>query len=963
MKQFIEVRGARHHNLQNIDVNIPRDKLTVITGVSGSGKSSLAFDVIYGEGQRKLLESLTAFAKGRVQQPRKPDVDFVFGLSPVIAIEQKKGSANPRSTVGTMTDINDYVRLLYAACGDAHCPYCGTPIPAHSTAQIADRIRELPAGTRIILSVTLMTTNGEEIAILLDDLRHKGMRSVRINGHVHALDDKPVFDEDTEYKVEAVSEPISIQPALAAETSAVLERILAIGGDGYVQIERSGETGTGGDLHSFFEGFGCPAHRLVMGELQPSHFSFNNPDSACITCGGIGMFMRADPKLLVRNPDKSMNKGAFDPQLFNPSGTTTWRWLMFYNLARHYGFSLDTPFKDLPEHAADMLLHGTRGERIPLLLPEDAQPALDKYAGQSAGFIGYVSQVNRAYKQYLKRTAKTWEDEFYGRIMVETVCPDCAGKKLRPQRLCVTVGGRDIYEFGDTPIKELESYLQGLHFSPPKEQAGRQIAEEIRKRLSLLIDVGLGYLNLGRRSDTISGGEAQRLRLSTQISSGLMGMLYVLDEPSIGLHARDTARIIHTLKNLRDIGNTIIVVEHDPETIRSADHIIEIGPGAGTRGGTIVSEGSADELCRNAASVTGAFLSGAITIPIPEQRRKPSGQVLSVIGARANNLRNIDLDIPLQVFVCVTGVSGSGKSTLINDIVHKQLHAMLHNPRIVPGEHDAILGYEHLNAVIHIDQSPIGRSTRSNPATYVGIFDRIRECYADTEAAANAGLTKNDFSFNNKNGGRCEACDGEGIVTTELQFMPDVETTCPACKGARFSKRVLDIKFNGKNIAHVLDLSIEEAVAFFAEHPYILHKLTVMNRLGLGYLRLGQSSTTLSGGEAQRVKLASELGKIKRGAHNLYLLDEPTTGLHLQDIQNLINCLDQLVDAGHSVLVIEHHLELIKVADYIIDMGPEGGNGGGMVVAQGTPEEICAMPGSHTGRFLSEILSVSTVQA
>ncbi len=960
MKQFIEVRGARHHNLQNIDVNIPRDKLTVITGVSGSGKSSLAFDVIYGEGQRRLLESLSAFAKSRVQQPRKPDVDFVFGLSPVVAIEQKKGSANPRSTVGTMTDINDYVRLLYAACGEAHCPYCGTQIPVHSLAHIAERIDGLPVGTQVILSTPISTTDGADAEILLDDLRRKGGRSVRINGQMHSLDDKLAFDEDAAYSVEAVSEPLSIRPDMSEALTAVLESIMTIGGDGYVQLDLAGEEENGGELRSFFEGLGCPAHRLIMGELQTSHFSFNNPDSACITCGGIGMFMRADPKLLVRNPDKSMNKGAFDPQLFNPSGTTTWRWLMFYNLARHYGFSLDTPFKDLPEHASDMLLHGTRGERIPLLLPEDAQPALDKYAGQSAGFIGYVSQVNRAYKQYLKRPAKTWEDEFYGRIMAETVCPDCEGKKLRPQRLCVTVGGLDIYDFSIMPIKELEPFLQALSLSPGKEQAGRQIADEIRKRLSLLIDVGLGYLNLGRRSDTISGGEAQRLRLSTQISSGLMGMLYVLDEPSIGLHARDTARIIHTLKNLRDIGNTIIVVEHDPETIRSADHIIEVGPGAGTRGGTIVSEGSVDELCRNAASVTGAFLSGARAIPVPQQRRKPSGRVLSIVGARANNLRNIDLDIPLQVFVCVTGVSGSGKSSLINDIVYKKLHAMLHNPRVVPGEHDAILGHEHLNAVIHIDQSPIGRSTRSNPATYVGIFDRIRECYADTEAAADAGLTKIDFSFNNKNGGRCEVCEGEGIVTTELQFMPDVESPCPACKGARFSKRVLDVRINGMNIADVLDMSIEEAVAFLADRPYILHKLTIMNRLGLGYLRLGQSSTTLSGGEAQRVKLASELGKIKRGAHNLYMLDEPTTGLHLQDIQNLIDCLDQLVNAGHSVLVIEHHLELIKVADYIIDMGPEGGNGGGMVVAQGTPEEICAIPGSHTGRFLSEILYANT---
>ncbi|MDQ0112475.1 excinuclease ABC subunit UvrA [Paenibacillus harenae] len=958
MKQFIEVRGARQNNLQNIDVNIPRDKLTVITGVSGSGKSSLAFEVIYGEGQRRFLESLSTFAKSRMNQLKKPDVDFVFGLSPVIAIEQKKGIVNPRSTVGTMTDIYDFLRLLFASASDAGCPFCDRKVPARTPGQMIDRIQQLPMRTELEVLAPVYKIYGENYETTFDEIRSKGFRTVIIDGTRHSLGDPIPMDEEMEHQIEVVIDKVVVQPNVFKMLTKTIENSLKLVGEGFIRFEITGvPEGKHVNANDFYNGFACPEHHLTLGELQPNYFSFNDPDSACRTCGGIGTFMRADAKFLVKNADKSVNKGALDPKLLG-TNMTTWNWAMLNSLSKHYGFSLDTPMKELPEWAHSLIFYGSRGEKFPFTPGEEISKTQARHVGKLMSYGGLVHMVNWWYKLYLKRKAASpAEEEFYKRVMIEHTCPDCEGRKLKPQRFHVRVGGADIHELCQMSLQELHEFLKDLRFKEETAVIGRQITAEIQSRLVLLLDIGLDYLSLGRRSDSISGGEAQRIRLSTQISSGLMGMLYVLDEPSIGLHARDSMRIIDTLKKLRDIGNTIIVVEHDIDTICSADHIIEIGPGPGRHGGRIIAEGKAEQLRAQADSITGAFLTGARKIEVPAQRRQTGEMKLTIRGARANNLRNITVDIPLGVMVCITGVSGSGKSTLINEVMCKQLYAMFHDARIVPGEHDALEGHEQLSGIINIDQSPIGRSSRSNPATYVGFFDRIREMYAEAASAEGSPLTKHDFSFNQKNGGRCEHCQGEGTVTTQLQFMPDVEAVCPVCKGARFNESVLDIRIKEKNIAEILDMSIEDAVAFFDDQPYIARKLAVLNDLGLGYLQLGQSSATLSGGEAQRIKLATELSKVKRGAHNLYVLDEPTTGLHLRDIQRLIDCLNHLVDAGHTVVIIEHHLDMIKIADHIIDMGPDGGHKGGTVVASGTPEQVAASSDSLTGRYLREMLA------
>ncbi|WP_018755961.1 excinuclease ABC subunit UvrA [Paenibacillus terrigena] len=959
MRQFIEVRGARQNNLKNIDVDIPRDKLTVITGVSGSGKSSLAFEVIYGEGQRRFLESLSTFAKSRMNQLKKPDVDFVFGLSPVIAIEQKKGIVNPRSTVGTMTDIYDFMRLLFSSVGEACCPFCECIVPIRSAGQMIDHLRLLPSGTVLEVLAPVYKIYGENYETVFDEIRAKGFRTVRIDGRSHNLGDAIELDVEADYRIEVVVDKVIVQPDTFKVLTKTIENSLKLVGEGFIRFEiESQPEGQHVDIDRFYRGFACPEHHLTMGELQSSYFSFNDPNSACRTCGGIGTFMRAEAKFLIKNADKSINKGAFDPKLLG-SSTSTYHWTIVRSLAVHYGFSLDTPYKDLPESVKQLLMYGTKGEKFPFLPGEDASKSQLRHVGKMMGFGGFVHVINWWYKLYLKRnTQSSGEDEFYKRVMVENTCPDCDGKKLRPQRFSVKVGGADLHQLSTCSLIELYDFMNTIVFAPERSNVGQQIIAEIQSRLKLLLDIGLDYLSLGRRSDTISGGEAQRIRLSTQISSGLMGMLYVLDEPSIGLHARDSVRIIDTLKKLRDIGNTIIVVEHDMETINSADYIIEIGPEPGSQGGRIIAEGTAEQLRSHSDSITGSFLAGTRKIEVPTKRRLPAGPMLSLRGARANNLRNVNLDIPLGVLVCITGVSGSGKSTLINEVICKQLYANFHDARIMPGQHDELLGHEHLTGIINIDQSPIGRSSRSNPATYVGFFDKIRELYASAATAAGKPLTKNDFSFNQKNGGRCENCQGEGSVTTQLQFMPDIESVCPVCQGARFNEDVLEVRIREMNIAQVLEMSIKEAVEFFSDQSYIAHKLNILNQLGLGYLRIGQSSTTLSGGEAQRIKLATELSKVKRGSHNLYILDEPTTGLHLSDIQKLIDCLEQLVDAGHSVIVIEHHLDLIKVADYMIDMGPEGGSKGGTVVAFGTPEEVARTEGSLTGKYLREVLKM-----
>lgn len=958
MKQFIEVRGARQNNLKNVDVNIPRDKLTVITGVSGSGKSSLAFEVIYGEGQRRFLESLSTFAKSRMNQIKKPDVDFVFGLSPVIAIEQKKGIVNPRSTVGTMTDIYDFLRLLFASAGEAGCPFCDHPVPIKTPNQMIDHIQSLPDGTELEVLAPIYKIYGEDYETLFDEIRTKGFRTVLIDGVPHSLGDPIELEEELDYRMEVVVDKVVVKRDIFKVLTKTIENSLKLVGEGFIRFEIVGvPDGMRVDAESFYHGYACPEHHLTLGELQPSYFSFNDADSACRTCGGIGTFMRTEAKFLVKNWEKSINKGALDPKLLGTT-QTTWRWSILYSLSKHYGFSLDTPLKELPESVLSILFHGTKGQKFPFIAAGDGSKTQTRHAGKMMGYGGLVNMVNRWYKSFVKRKAQGGtEDEFFKRVMIEHTCPDCEGRKLKPQRFCVKVGGADIHELCSMPLADLQQFMNELSFPPAKFQVAQQIVSEIQSRLALLLDIGLDYLSLGRRSDTISGGEAQRIRLSTQISSGLMGMLYVLDEPSIGLHARDSLRIVDTLRKLRDIGNTIIVVEHDIDTICSADHIIEVGPGPGLHGGQIIAQGTAAELRAHPESITGSFLSGSRKIEVPSKRRQASGLKLSIKGARANNLGEVSVDIPLGVMVCITGVSGSGKSTLINEVMYKQLYSLFHDARVVPGEHDSLDGHEHLTGIINIDQSPIGRSSRSNAATYVGFFDRIRELYAEAAATAGKPFGKNHFSFNHKNGGRCEHCQGEGIVTTQLQFMPDVEAVCPVCKGARFNEEVLEVRIKDKHIADVLEMSIEDAVHFFADHSYILHKLNVLNQLGLGYLRVGQSSTTLSGGEAQRIKLATELSKIKRGAHNLYILDEPTTGLHLRDIQKLIDCVSQLVDAGHTVVVIEHHLDMIKVADYIIDMGPEGGKNGGTVVAAGTPEEVAKTEGSLTGKFLKDVLA------
>jgi excinuclease ABC subunit A len=958
IKHHIEVRGAKQNNLKNIDVNIPRDKITVITGVSGSGKSSLAFDVIYGEGQRRFLESLSSFAKSRMNQMKKPDVDFVFGLSPVVAIEQKKGIVNPRSTVGTMTDIYDFMRLLFASVGEATCPFCDHSVPIRTSLQIIDHIQQLPAGTELEVLAPVYKIYGENYDTTFDEIRAKGFRTVIIDGQRQSLGDAIELEEEMEYRIEVIVDKVIVQPNVFKFLNKTIENSLNLLGEGFIRFEIiSVPAGVHFDMEMFYVNFACPEHHLTKGEMKSNYFSFNDPDSACRTCGGIGTFMRAEARFLIQNTDKSINKGAIDVKLLG-SGKNTWHWTMMRSLALHYGFSLDTPLNELPEKIYDILFYGTKGEKFPFLPGEEATKSQFRSEGKLMAYGGFVHIINWWYKLYMKRSQhrNNSEDVFYKRAMVEHTCPDCEGKKLKPQRFAIKIGDADIHQLCTMSLKELYPYLNKLELSSEKVHVGKQIISEIQSRLMLLLDIGLEYLSLGRRSDTISGGEAQRIRLSTQISSGLMGMLYVLDEPSIGLHARDSERIIDTLKKLRDIGNTIIVVEHDIQTICSADHIIEIGPGPGIHGGRIIAEGTADQLRAHSESITGAFLSGARRIEVPALRRQLTGAALSIKGARANNLRNVNVDIPLGVMVCITGVSGSGKSTLINEVMCKQLNLQFNNARIIPGEHDALLGHEHLTGIITIDQSPIGRSARSNPATYVGFFDKIRELYEEAASAAGSHLNKGDFSFNQKNGGRCEHCQGEGLITTQLQFMPDIESVCPVCKGERFNEEVLDIRINEKNIAQILEMSIEEAAPFFAEQPAIMRKLTVLNQLGLGYLRIGQSSTTLSGGEAQRIKLATELSKLKRGSHNLYILDEPTTGLHLHDIQKLIDCINQLVEAGHSVIVIEHHLDMIKVADHIIDMGPEGGYDGGQVVAFGTPEEVARTAGSLTGRFLQEVL-------
>lgn len=953
VRQTIEISGAKQNNLKNISVEIPRDKLTVITGVSGSGKSSLAFDVVYGEGQRRFLDSISTFARSRIGQVKKAKVDYVRGLSPVIAIEQKKSNNNPRSTVGTVTDILDYMRVLYATAGIGQCPECGHPLKQLSAAQIAEHISTLPAGTVIELRAPVYKIFGEDYAYTFQQLRDKGFKNLLIDGEPFSLSDKRELDETKACKIELIIDKFTIKPNTYIQlTKSIEAAMLSLDEDIMIKVEVMG-----GVDNDFYNNFGCPHHHFTLCEMQPFHFSFNTPASACHTCLGVGMSYVVEPRLLIVAPEKSIMKGALKNTCFNPSGKDSYRTVIMYSLSQKYKFSLETPFRDLPKEVHDILFYGTRGETVEMVQPPFATKR-NWSIGRDRPFWGFVHEFEAWYKHYIRKTStsEAFEPSFINDCMIEKICPECNGARLKKQRLYITVGGKNIDELSRMQLPELVEFLESLTFDDDIREVGQSIIKEIATRIRLLVDIGLHYINLGRRSDSISGGEMQRIKMSTQISSELMGMLYVMDEPSIGLHPRDSSRVIDTMKKLRDMGNTVIVVEHDIDTIKSADQIIEIGPGPGIHGGNIVAAGKIEDIMNEPQSVTGQYLSGRAQIPVPKERRNLGDTFLSIQGARENNLKDIDLDIPLGVFLCVTGVSGSGKSSLINEILFKQLKIIKSGARIVAGDHKFLFGAEHLNNVINIDQTPIGRNSKSNPATYIGIYDKIRDLFAGQPEAEARGYKAIDFSLTHANGTRCEHCAGDGIIVTSLQFMADIETICPVCKGSRFSDEGLEIKYKKKSIAEVLEMTVEEALKFFKDNTYLKHKLGIMNELGLGYMCLGQSSTTLSGGEAQRVKLAYELSKIKRGAHNLYILDEPTTGLHLSDIQKLLDCLNKLVDMGHSVLVIEHHLDVIKSADYIIDMGPEGGNGGGYVVAEGTPEQIAAVEASHTGKFLREVL-------
>ena len=950
LRTSIAVQGARVHNLKNISVEIPRDQLTVVTGLSGSGKSSLAFDTVYAEGQRRYMESLSTYAKRFIAQVEKPDVDYVYGLSPVVSIEQKTIARNPRSTVGTLTDISSYLNLLFATIGEAHCPYTDEPVPTKTSSQILESLLALPTGTEVELRAPIFQVHGETPEFVFNEVRKLGCRFVDVDDKRIDLTEEVPEALPGDPRLSALVDQLTIAPAAERQLKAAIEHTLRVG-DSMMSAAVVG--GSSRTAKAFAKAFGSATHALVYGDIVPDFFMFNNPESACRTCGGIGTDKRTHPDLLVTNPERSIREGCFlrDVGTFRADSH---RGYTLHTLAEEYGFSLDTPWRELDDEQRDLVLYGTRGEPITLRAPPEAKERKKNWEGRSFAFQGIAGGIERHYRWYRQRdVASSGMEAWLDRVMVEHVCAGCDGARLRPTRLKFRIDGRTVDDFGRMNFDELRPFLEAVEPQGPQAEAGRQVLREIGRRIDLLLGIGLDYLNFNRASGTLSGGEAQRIRLSTQIGSGLMGMLYVLDEPSIGLHPKDNVKMIETLRSLRDLGNTVVVVEHDEETIRAADHVLELGPGPGIHGGQVVAQGGLDDILRCDESPTGQYLSGKRRIETPAERRAASGKSLIVRGARANNLKDLDVEIPLGQFVCISGASGSGKSTLVNEILYKELWKRLVDSRSLSGEHDALEGAEHLTRIINIDQSPIGRNSRSNPSTYVGFYDQIRNLFSKSETAAERGYKPGRFSFNVK-GGRCEECQGEGTIATKLYFMPDVEVVCGACKGQRFNADTLDVTFQGKNIADVLDMSIEEGAAFFASLPNIGRKVDVLNDLGLGYLTLGQSATTLSGGEAQRIKLAGELSKLQRRGHVLYILDEPTTGLHLADISKLLDCLHRLVDAGHSVLVIEHHLDVVKTADHVIDLGPDGGRGGGEIVALGTPEDIAASKRSYTGRFLRE---------
>ncbi len=952
-RSTIAIQGARVHNLKNISLEIPRDQLIVVTGLSGSGKSSLAFDTIYAEGQRRYMESLSSYAKRFVAQVAKPDVDFMFGLSPVISIEQKTISSNPRSTVGTMTDIASYLNLLFATIGEARCPRTGEPTPSRSSSQILEAILTLPESAEVELRAPVFKVYGEDLEFVFTELRKKGCRRLIVDGKAIDLSEELDLDEAKVNHMDAVVDRFRAARSHEKQIKAAILSALLIG-DGLMQLHVV-KGANKSECERAFRGMLSATHRLVYGDIQPDYFMFNNPESACRTCGGIGTHKLTHPDLLIPDPTRSIIGGCFVREAFKYN-VDTWDGRMMYSLSKSERFSLDSSWQDLPEKVRSLILNGIEGRKVRFISPPEAKVKRDSWEGKEIGFGGIARRIERHYRRYRQRgEANSGMEAWLDKVMVEHTCPDCNGARVRATRLLFTINGKNIYDFGQLNFDELHAFLATIKPSGRGAEAGRQVVHEIRGRLDLLLGIGLDYLNFNRRSGTLSGGESQRIRLSTQIGSGLMGMLYVLDEPSIGLHPKDNVKMIATLESLRDIGNTVIVVEHDEDTIRAADHIVEMGPGPGVHGGTVVVQGELRDVLACKASPTGQFLSGKRSIPTPKKRRAGNGKSLIVRGARENNLKSIDVAFPLGQFVAITGASGSGKSTLINEILYKALWKRLIDTRTLPGEHQRIEGAEHVHRVVNIDQSAIGRNSRSNPATYIGFYDNIRDLFARAPLSAERDYKVGRFSFNVK-GGRCEECQGEGTIRTQLYFMPDVEVTCAACKGARFNSETLEVALRGKTIDDVLNMPIEEGVAFFAEEPAVGKKIEVLNDLGLGYLTLGQSATTLSGGEAQRIKLAAELSKLQRSKHTLYILDEPTTGLHLADIQRLLDCLHRLVDAGHTVLAIEHHMDVIKTADHVIDLGPEGGHAGGEVVVTGTPEQIAACKASHTGRFLKSHL-------
>ena len=938
-KQFIRIRGANENNLKNLSVDIPRDKFVVLTGLSGSGKSSLAFDTIYAEGQRRYMESLSSYARQFLGQMEKPDVESIEGLPPAISIDQKSTNRNPRSTVGTVTEIYDYFRLLYARVGIPHCPKCGKVIAKQTVDQMVDQIMELPERTKIQLLAPVVRGRKGTHAKLLDQARRSGYVRAEIDGNVYELSEEITLDKNIKHNIAIIVDRLIVKPGIEKRLTDSLETVLNLA-DGLAVVDTMD-----GNYMNFSQSFSCPDCGISIDEIEPRSFSFNNPFGACPQCLGLGYKMEFDPDLMI--PDKSLSiaQGAITVMGWQScTDKSSFTNAILNALCREYGFDLDTPFQDYPKKIQDILLYGTGGHSVKVY-----------YKGQrgegvyDVAFPGLIRNVEQRYKETGSESMK----QEYESFMQITPCTACKGQRLKKESLAVTVADKNIYEVTNMSIDKLKMFLQKMGLSPQQQLIGKQILKEIRARVGFLADVGLEYLSLARATGTLSGGEAQRIRLATQIGSGLVGVAYILDEPSIGLHQRDNDKLLGALMHLRDLGNSLIVVEHDEDTMRAADCIVDIGPGAGEHGGQLVGMGTAEELMKNPDSITGAYLSGRLKIPVPEVRKEPTG-FLTIKGAAENNLKHIDVDIPLGIMTCITGVSGSGKSSLINEILYKHLAKELNRARVIPGKHDAILGIDQLDKVIAIDQSPIGRTPRSNPATYTGVFDQIRDLFAATADAKAKGYKKGRFSFNVK-GGRCEACSGDGIIKIEMHFLPDVYVPCEVCKGKRYNRETLEVKYKDKSIYDVLNMTVEEAMTFFENVPSIRRKIETLYDVGLSYIRLGQPSTTLSGGEAQRIKLATELSRRSTGK-TIYILDEPTTGLHFADVQKLVEILRRLSDGGNTVVVIEHNLDVIKTADYIIDIGPEGGDGGGTVVAKGTPEEVAKNPASHTGRYVAKYL-------